>query len=392
MKKQLLLHPIILIVAFSLSMLFFANLNRQKASQVEKFALRLFGMHLQYTAKGLSEGYFHWDDMFSAILRNDKEFLNQQIEKMKELYPSLVKVDLIDGNIEKEFEIGYEQGFVKILFGIYDDEGQLKIRDRLICVLLDSYSILAEVGLKDVVNISKNGTFKFVYSGKVLTFYNFIISTIIGLIVVMLFENLRRIVIRQHYEHDGLEAIMEILSKKDSYTAAHSKMVASMALELGRALKLPKKDLKLLHTAGTLHDIGKIAVPESVLNKNEKLSAQEYEIVKNHPEIGAQIVERFLPLRETAKIIRYHHERLDGSGYPDGLKGEQIPLLSQVLAVADVYCALTDDRPYRKAYTKLEALQIMKTMPLNQDLVSLLERQLLMVGYQAVTKCAPSKE
>ncbi len=150
-------------------------------------------------------------------------------------------------------------------------------------------------------------------------------------------------------------------------------MVASMALELGRALKLPKKDLKLLCTAGTLHDIGKIAVPESVLNENEKLSVQEYEIVKTRPEIGAQIVERFPGLRETAKIIRYHHERLEGSGYPAGLKGEQISLLSQILAVADVYWALTDDRPYRRAYTKLEALQIMKTMPLKQDLVSLLE-------------------
>lgn len=363
------------------------NINHQKASQVEKFALQIVTMHLRHTAKGLSEGYFHWDDMFNAILKNDEEFLNRQTERIKDLYPYLVKVDLISGNIEKEYEIGYEENFVRILFGIYDDEGQLKIKDRLISILLDFNSVLAEVGLQSIVHPSnKNGSFRLVYSGKILSLNHFIASFLIAFIVIIFFENLRRFFIRQHYEYEGLEAIVEILSKKDNYTANHSKMVARIAFELGRTLKLSKRDLKLLYKAGILHDIGKIAVPESILNKVGKLSAQEYEIVRIHPEIGAQIVEKFPGLRETARIIRYHHERLDGSGYPEGLKNEQIPLLAQILAVADVYCALTDDRPYRKAYTKLEAIQIMMNMPLNQELVNLLKKHMYMTEYHDTTE------
>ncbi|WP_171816334.1 HD-GYP domain-containing protein [Thermotoga profunda] len=361
-------------VAFVLSALFFININHQKASQVEQLALQVFVAHLQYTAKGLSEGYFHWDDMFKAILRGDEGFLSRQVEEMKSLYPNLIKVDLIDENIEKEYEIGYENGFVRMKFGIYDDEGQLRVKDKSIYALFDSGGILTETGLKNVVRISyKNGDFKLVYSGRIFSFYSFIISLLIAFMTVISFESLRRFLIRQHYEYEGLEAIIEILSKKDSYTANHSKMVARISLELGKISRLSKRDLKLLYKAAILHDIGKIAVPESILNKLGKLSTQEYEIIQIHPEIGAQIVEKFPGLRETAKIIRYHHERLDGSGYPERLQGEQIPLLARILAVADVYSALIDDRPYRKAYTELEAIQIMKDMPLDQKFVDLLE-------------------
>ena len=364
-----------MIVAFILSVLFFINLNHQKASQVEQFALKVFATHLQYTAKGLSEGYFHWNEMFRAILRDDEGFLSQQIEEMRSLYPHLIRVDLIDEDIEKEYEIGYENGFVRMKFGIYDDKGQLRVKDKSIYVLFDSGGILTEIGLENVVRISyKNGDFKLVYSGKIFSFYNFIVSLLVALMTVISFESLRRFLIRQHYEYDGLEAIIEILSKKDSYTANHSKMVARISLELGKISKLSKGDLKLLYKAAMLHDIGKIAVPDSILNKVGKLSAQEYEVIQIHPEIGAQIVEKFPGLREAAKIIRYHHERLDGSGYPERLQGEQIPLLARILAVADVYSALIDDRPYRKAYTELEAIQIMKDMPLDQKFVDLLEK------------------
>lgn len=350
------------------------NFNRQKAEQLERFALHVFTVYLQSIAKTLSEGYFHWNAMFSAILKNDESFLNQQVEDMKNLYPQLVRADLIDGNIAQEYEITFESDSVKMLFKIYNDDGQLSINGKLVSVVFDTSTILAHLGLTDVVHASfENNNFRLVYSGKILSFYNFIVSLLVALASVALFERLRRFFIIQHYQYDGLEAIVEILSKKDNYTAHHSRMVANIALELGKILKLSRTKLKQLYQAGILHDIGKIAVPESILNKTGKLSPQEYEIIKIHPQVGAQIIEKFPGLQQIADIIKQHHERLDGSGYPQGLKDGEIDFLAQILAVADVYSALTDIRPYRKAYTKTQAIQIMKGMPLNQQLVSLLE-------------------
>ena len=157
-----------------------------------------------------------------------------------------------------------------------------------------------------------------------------------------------------------IKALLAALNAKDNYTADHSIRVADFALQIGEELGLSKDRLKLLEEAALFHDIGKIGIPEHILNKPDKLSPQELEQVKKHPIIGAQIIGVADTLMEHALIIRHHHERYDGNGYPDRLIGEDTPLESRILAVADTYDALVSERPYRRGLSTFEAVEVLR--------------------------------
>jgi putative two-component system response regulator len=124
---------------------------------------------------------------------------------------------------------------------------------------------------------------------------------------------------------------------------------------LGRALGLPSEDLEALHRGGYLHDVGKVGVPDSVLLKPGKLTVEEFALMKRHPDIGDMLCAPLQSLQDVRPIIRGHHERLNGSGYPQGLRGDEVPLLAQIVGIVDVYDALTSNRPYRKALSGDEA-------------------------------------
>ncbi|MEI2782330.1 MAG: HD domain-containing phosphohydrolase [Candidatus Competibacter sp.] len=148
---------------------------------------------------------------------------------------------------------------------------------------------------------------------------------------------------------------------KDSYTLGHVERVANLAVLLGKKLRMSQEDIEALWFAGVLHDIGKIGIPDGILNKNGKLNNAEWELMKTHAEIGYKIC---LPLKNTLgsalKAIRYHHEKLDGSGYPEGLRAKLIPEIARIMSIADYYDALTTDRPYRSKLSKEKSLEILK--------------------------------
>jgi HD-GYP domain-containing protein (c-di-GMP phosphodiesterase class II) len=139
------------------------------------------------------------------------------------------------------------------------------------------------------------------------------------------------------------------LDAKDSYTYGHSERVARIAVELGKAMGLQGDDLSDIYLAGLLHDVGKIGVPDAVLAKRGALTPEEYEQVKRHVTIGYSILADLGPIRQLLPGVLYHHERVDGTGYPEGLEGDAIPLLARILAVADAYDAMSTTRPYREA-------------------------------------------
>jgi putative nucleotidyltransferase with HDIG domain len=161
--------------------------------------------------------------------------------------------------------------------------------------------------------------------------------------------------VRQLYQHtqravcQSLLGLANALEAKDPYTRGHSERVGVASRVLAQALGLSRTEVETASQAGLLHDIGKIGVPEAVLGKPGGLTEDEWAVMRRHPVLGAQIVAPFEFLASAAPIIRHHHERADGSGYPDGLRGEAIPLGASIVAVADVYDALTSDRPYRAA-------------------------------------------
>ena len=161
----------------------------------------------------------------------------------------------------------------------------------------------------------------------------------------------------------GLAAAMVVLlDSKDEYTAQHSAAVAMYCRDMAIALKLPDEDAEALHLAGLLHDLGKVGVPDAVLRKTASLDEDEWGFIREHPEKGAEVLSHLANYQDVADIVRYHHERLDGSGYPSGIGGDSIPELSKILAVADSYHAMTSDRPYRAARSSFEALKELREL------------------------------
>jgi len=158
-----------------------------------------------------------------------------------------------------------------------------------------------------------------------------------------------------------VKALMSIVEAKDAYTKGHTERVADYAAALGAKMRLGKNELRDLAFAAVLHDIGKLVIYEHVLTKPGSLNDEEWEILKSHPAIGASIIENMEFLSGAVPLVRHHHERYDGGGYPDGLKGEEIPLGARIIAVADSYDAMTTDRPYREALSGEVALNTMIT-------------------------------
>jgi putative nucleotidyltransferase with HDIG domain len=152
-----------------------------------------------------------------------------------------------------------------------------------------------------------------------------------------------------------VRALSNAVEARDAYTGKHAERVAAYGIEIARALGLPRPDSPELEFGFLLHDIGKVAVPDSILYKPGSLTTEERALMARHPAVGAEIVGGIEFLAEAAEVVRSHHERWDGMGYPDGLCGEEIPVAARVFAVADVFDALTTDRPYRTAFPLREA-------------------------------------
>jgi putative two-component system response regulator len=156
-----------------------------------------------------------------------------------------------------------------------------------------------------------------------------------------------------------LFALAQAVEHRDSYTGQHCQRLAITSVMLGEALGLSPNELTALYRGGYLHDIGKICIPDAILYKPGKLTEEEWEVMRSHPERGEEICRPMKSLWPVLPIIRSHHERWDGTGYPDGLKGESIPLLARILQVADIFDALVTERPYKKALSAVEALTIL---------------------------------
>lgn len=163
--------------------------------------------------------------------------------------------------------------------------------------------------------------------------------------------------------HDETEAILfalaQAVEQRDRHTADHCERMAFIGVALGVMVGLEHASLETLYRGGFLHDVGKVGIPDSILFKPGTLTAEEWIVMRTHTTRGVEICRHLQSLQPVLPLIRHHHERWDGSGYPDGLRGEQIPLLARILQVADIYDALTSPRPYKPAFTPDDALQIM---------------------------------
>lgn len=151
--------------------------------------------------------------------------------------------------------------------------------------------------------------------------------------------------------HEIIDCIVSALDAKDRYTAGHSQRVSDMSLVVCDLLGLKKDNTQKIHIAAHLHDIGKIGIPDAILHKKGRLTNEDWEIIKKHPQIGAEILSKSYHLNELKEIVLNHHERFDGKGYPHGLKAEKIPVGSRIIAICDSIDAITSTRYYRKAHS-----------------------------------------
>jgi putative nucleotidyltransferase with HDIG domain len=182
---------------------------------------------------------------------------------------------------------------------------------------------------------------------------------------------------------ETIRALANSIDAKDPYTRGHSMRVTNVALAIGKELGLKNDELRVLRYAGILHDIGKIGIQERILAKKEKLSDEERQIMKQHPVQGDKIIEPIDFLQPVRPIVLHHHERVDGSGYPDGLKADEIPLGARIINAADTYDAVTSDRPYQSAVDNHEAIRILQELRTSQidpkvcdTLIAIIERQI----------------
>jgi putative two-component system response regulator len=161
----------------------------------------------------------------------------------------------------------------------------------------------------------------------------------------------------RHTFLSAIDSLVRTMEERDPYTAGHSRRVRSYSLRLGRALRLDDRQMRELSLAAKMHDIGKVGVPEAILNKPGPLTPDETVAVRKHPIIGERILRPIVRNQAVLAAIRGHHERIDGTGYPDRLKGPKIPLLARVITVADCYDALTSARAYRAPLSRAQALE-----------------------------------
>jgi putative two-component system response regulator len=157
-----------------------------------------------------------------------------------------------------------------------------------------------------------------------------------------------------------LFSLARSIEGKDPYTHGHCERLADYSASLGEHLCLPEDQITALRRAGVVHDIGKIAIPDAIILKPASLSPDEWKLMREHPAVGERICAPLKSFRSVLPIIRHHHEKFDGSGYPDGLAGDNIPITARVLQIVDVYDALTTIRPYKPAFSITDALQTMK--------------------------------
>lgn len=193
------------------------------------------------------------------------------------------------------------------------------------------------------------------------TWENLQLLTLFAAHLALCLDSLRAVQSLRDTNQEMIHSFVSAVEAKDTYTRGHSDQVSAYAVRLGRSLGLGDREVDLLRTAGMLHDIGKIGVPDHILNKPARLTPEELVVMRQHAAIGRSILSKVQNLQDVLPIVYHHHENVDGAGYPDGLRGHDIPRLARIISVADGYEAMTSDRAYHRARTPQEAKTILAT-------------------------------
>lgn len=378
----------VLALLFTLSILVMGRVETRRGKD-QTLAAYLSGA-AEDRCRALFDGYFYWSEMVSAVRNGDSDFLVEQLDMMRKDYrvteilfqekgqdifrvgrtprlsPGLVgRVSVEDGHLE----VG--KGFV-----LFDDFGKPQ-QDCVVSVWFDLSGTLRLLGLLSdlsrLSSVSSEGATP-VFPGvwiqapsslsllrELMKDPVFPLFLVIQSVLVFSLSVLGLNYSRERWgRRERLVSLAKILEEKDPYTMGHSTRVADYAVAIGRGMGLEGKRLKDLGMAAVSHDLGKIFVPIEIIDKPGQLNADEWAAIKQHPVDSQRLFMKLLPVPGMGSVIRHHHERWDGQGYPDGLAGDSIPMDSRIIAVADTFDALTSSRSYRAAVPVAPALEILR--------------------------------
>jgi len=372
----------VFVVTVLLMLLPYHVFQNEAISYTQEIYSGIFETSVENLASSLSVGYFQWYAMYHAVNSGDDIFIEEMLQEIQQDFPGVRSTRLINRPPEIPLKDKYKLSNIDqelyLYFNIYDSLLENEISDKVVIVSIDKDAILSQMHLDERVSLTSGGSKPFAYGlradvkGYDLTKWLIFHSLASGIIGVLIMMEVLALGLSRYYEMSGLQEIMYLWEMEDSYSAFHSKNVSKIAGLLAKKIGLRGKKIREIVNGARLHDIGKIGISHKILRKRGPLDEIEREVIQGHPEHGKEVMQHFKYLKKFIPYAYMHHEREDGSGYPQGLKGDQIPLEAKIIAVADVFEALTADRPYRDAYSFVQAVDMMTELPLDQELVSAL--------------------
>lgn len=339
-------------------------------------------MVLQIQASALNDGYFSWTELQNLVKRNDLAGAQSQLDEIYELYPIIEEITLQPGSPpDVSYLISGSNSSLRLIFGLKDDFGNNALPGWVAIASINAQKVLDALQSENKLTIDPVKGRELAYSimaGFSEPLLNWLDYLLVISVTLAAGYTISAWLWRRNiyfYETKGLESIIFLFEQTEQMSANHSRRVAALTMFIGQEMGYTGRRLRNLYTAGLLHDIGKISVPSNLLLKDGPLTKQEQQAVAAHPIISARILKNFRELAHLSSIVLYHHERMDGSGYPEGLIGKDIPEESRIIAVVDVFEALVGERPYREPIKPDEAFATLRSMPLDQTIVEVLVRR-----------------
>jgi len=378
MKRKLFVPIVITLITILVVGVFFWGLQMYVADRNFHTTDHALESVIDLQASAVYNGYFAWTTLYDTVVQGDLSEANELVQDGKENFPLIESLEFEQGiPPEGKFAVTLDGELLRIEYPIRDD-GETRTAPNIVAVAVIQAQRLLEIVSPhefrvDIVH-GRRTSYGIPVSTRFPLFNPWNISfmaLLTGLVVWLILQHYFR---RSDFFLDtrGLESIIYLFEQTEKFSASHSRNVAIFALFIGKKLGFRGRRLRNLYIAALLHDIGKIGVPTSIITKTGKLDAKEFAQMKQHPVISARILRGFKEFEHLSNIVLHHHEREDGSGYPDGLKGKAIPLESKIIAVVDVFEALVGERPYRNPIHPSSAFEKLKQMPLDQQIVGIL--------------------
>ena len=378
MRRKFFIPVIITLATVMVVGLFFYSLQTYIADQNFETTDHALKSVIDLQASAVYNGYFAWTGLYDAVVAGDFSRSEELVNDVKENFPLIDSIDVVRGTPpEDKFLVTLDGELLRIEFPIRNDDETKTAQNIIAVAIIQAQKLLDLLSPHeyrlDVVHGRRTAYgIPIVSNYRLFSPWNLIIMAMVTCLIVWFI--LQRYYKKSDFFLDtrGLESIIYLFEQTEKVSASHSRNVAIFALFVGKKLGFTGKRLRNLYVAALLHDIGKIGVPTSIITKTGRLDAREFAQMKQHPVISARILRSFKEFEHLSNIVLHHHEREDGSGYPDGLKGNEIPLESKIIAVVDVFEALVGERPYRNPIHPSSAFEKMKQMPLDQKIVDVL--------------------